>query len=106
MDVRERAGWFGSLKVSVEGVEEIQARRGTDTVTERSVFHRKVLYEGTTGFAQGRVTVSIPQDAAPSFQATHNRIAWMLRIEGIPRVRVWPTMVREYVMVVEARLHP
>jgi len=98
----ERAGLFRSLSVSVVGLEEVQTLRGTDLVTERSVFHRNLLIEGATSFRQGLVTVSIPQDAMPSFQARHNRIAWMLRMEGVPRVRFWPMMVREFVMIVEA----
>ena len=73
----ERAGWFQRLTVSVVGFEEVQVQRGTDRVTERSVFHRTVLCEGSSGFYQRVVTVSIPGDAPPSFQAPHSRIAWM-----------------------------
>ena len=99
----ERAGLFRSLTASVMGFEEVQVRRGTDTVTERSVFHRSVLFEGGEGIQQGMVTVSIPPDAAPSFQALYSRIAWMVRMEAVPRVRFWPMMVREFAMVVEGK---
>ncbi|MCX6606401.1 MAG: hypothetical protein NTV52_22810 [Acidobacteria bacterium] len=45
----ERAGLFRSLTVSVIGFEEVQVRRGTETVTERSVFHRSLLFDGGAG---------------------------------------------------------
>lgn len=78
------------LRILLEAREEVRYRRGTDTVTEESFFHREALLETTetSQMASGQVEVIIPFETMHSFESANNKIIWRVRIVGeIPR---WP----------------
>lgn len=88
------------LKISLVGEEKATYRRGTDTVTDTSVFHRVVLVETTVAgeIAMGEVSFLIPEFSAPSFDAPNNKIRWYIQIEGdIPR---WPDVGQDFTLTV------
>jgi hypothetical protein len=76
-----RAGGYGQPKdftLLLVGREEATYSQGSSNSTARSVFHEDVLFETTISQAMdtGGVSLKIPDDAVPTFNGTHNRIAW------------------------------
>jgi hypothetical protein len=84
------------LTLKLEGKEVATYRRGTDTVTDKSVFAEIVLLD-TTDRAQmqsGTVTAVLPSDSMHTFEARNNKIVWTLHLHGaIPR---WPDVSQEF----------
>lgn len=87
-----RAGGHGQPRdflLMLIGREEATYSQGTSTSTARSVFHEQVLFETTVplSMVQGRVDLTIPDDAVPTFHGKHNKIRWLLRIRAtVPRL--------------------
>jgi hypothetical protein len=42
----------------------------------------------------GKVKLTVPQNAMPTFSAPHNRIAWAIRVCG--EIRRWPDVDEEF----------
>ncbi len=83
------------LTVCLEGREQAIYRRGTDTKTEHSVFHRHVLVdEQRLHFTDGRVALPIPRDSVPSFKAHRNEIQWRITVAG--DIPYWPDIKEAY----------
>lgn len=73
-----------NLQIHLQGREIARHRRGTDTVTDESLF-ADVLLVDTRDRAEirhGEITVDLPANAMPSFKATNNEIAWQLMVHG------------------------
>ena len=83
------------LRIALEGREEATYRRGTDTQTDRQVFHRVELLDSPFApeVERGQLTAAIPDDTMHSFAAPHNRVVWAVTVRGeIPR---WPDVSEE-----------
>jgi hypothetical protein len=78
------------LTVSLEGKEEVQYISGTDTATDRHVFHQVQLYDsgGAPPMTEGRGRIAIPANTMWSWDARNNKIVWLVRIKmrlaGLP----------------------
>lgn len=101
--LRGAVGRLRRLRITLEGREEATYRRGTDTRTERRTFARGLVLDTThpLQMRQGSTSVEIPGDLVPSFEATSNTVAWLLKLEGdIPR---WPDVGDEFPITVRPR---
>jgi hypothetical protein len=73
---------LSSLQVTLEGSEEATYSRGTDRVTDRTLFHRSDVvrtpdpFEATTG----ATTFHVPSGTVPTLSAPSNRVVWLLRL--------------------------
>jgi hypothetical protein len=77
-----------NLKISLQGEEAATYRRGTNSVTDKSIFYRDVLLELDQPAAQQRGTLelTLPIDSMHSFDSGNNKISWQLCVDGeIPR---------------------
>ena len=79
-----------SLRLTLEGREEAQYRRGTDTRTDTNVFHRATLREvgDSMGVARGTASIRIPDDTMHTFTADNNKIVWTIKMKG--DINRWP----------------
>jgi hypothetical protein len=87
-----------NIRVFVEAREEATYRRGTDTVTDRSVFFRHTLYESASGPASS-ARLALPETAMHSFESSNNKIVWVLTVHG--EIRWWPDVKEEYKLLVK-----
>ena len=78
------------LTVTLQGREEARYRRGTDTHTDKHVFHSDVLAEATDpmNIERGSGTIRIPAETMHSFSANNNKIIWTLVVKG--EISRWP----------------
>jgi hypothetical protein len=86
------------ITLQLTGTEHATYRRGTDTHTDREVFHETMLYETEGGMimAQGTARLAIPADAMHSFKSSNNEVRWTLEVRGeIPR---WPDLSESYAL--------
>jgi hypothetical protein len=91
------------LTLRLKGEEVATYRRGTDTRTDRHVFHETLLMDTSDHAAMqaGNVPITIPAGAMHSFAATNNKIEWKLELHGeIPR---WPNLKLEFPITVLPR---
>lgn len=97
-----RRGWFApqNLILTLEGREEATYRRGTDTITEKSFFHRSEVVRTSSAaeMQSGTARLAIPAGAMHSFQAANNKIIWTLKLRGA--VTLWPDIEDEYPLLV------
>jgi hypothetical protein len=96
-----RSGRIQRLKIALEGREEATYQRGTDSHTDRETFTRITIADTTTQheIRQGNRDIWIPEDTMHSFAANHNKIVWMLKVNGeVPR---WPDVDNEYELHVQ-----
>lgn len=95
-------GMFGprTLQVILQAREEAIYQRGTDTITERSIFHEEEIFNGqaVSGAGLGWQSVAIPAGTMHSFAAAHNKVIWTLRVKG--KIPYWPDITDEYVILV------
>lgn len=79
-----------SLRLVLRGEEVATYRRGTNSVTERSIFHEEELLstELVEMMRSGRVSTRIPADLVPSWKSANNRVEWSLSVEGT--IAFWP----------------
>jgi len=87
-----RWSWQGNhrrilrLKIELIGREEATYRRGTDTSTDKRDLSRSVVFESLETDADGRVRITIPDNALPSLAAPNNKVKWIINVHGdIPR---------------------
>lgn len=87
--------------VTLEGRETATYRRGTSTVTQKSLFHRQPLLEldDSRQMRRGRVEFDVPRLAMHSFISGNNRIVWTLRIHG--DIQRWPDVDDEFEVTVD-----
>jgi hypothetical protein len=85
-----------TLCLALEGIEEATYKRGTKTTTDTHVYRRLPVAAADDGrtIASGRATITIPEDAVPTFTAPNNTLHWRLIVRGeIPR---WPDISDDY----------
>lgn len=91
-----QTGRLQSLSIVLEGEESATYRRGTDTLTDRSVFARLPVLETSSSaeIASGSARVRLPANSMHTFGGGNNAIAWKLHFHGvIPR---FPDVVEDY----------
>ena len=84
------------LQIQLVGTEWAQYRQGTNTVTDEKEFHCEDVFvtEQSAEMQAGKVEIVIPQQTMHSFNASNNKIKWMLKLKGdIPR---WPDVNQKY----------
>lgn len=88
------------LRIVLEGREEARYRRGTDTYTAKEVFLTLPVVEATHAsmIAAGTARVPVPEATMPSFEASHNKIVWALKVTC--EVPNWPDDEDEYPVLV------
>jgi hypothetical protein len=87
-----------TLTITLIGEEQATYRRGTDTHTDTSEFCALPLYEahGSRISRRGSLQLAIPVDAMHSFESSHNKIIWKVKLHGdIPR---WPDVSETYTL--------
>ncbi len=89
------------VQVWLEGREEAIYERGTDTLTDKSLFFREDLADTTTEIMAGQATLKLPLDTMHSLEAPHNKIIWTLTLLG--HVARFPDVREEFVILVEPR---
>ena len=95
-EIAAGAGRLKSLRIVLRGEEVATYRRGTNSVTERSIFHEvEVLAtEMVEMMRAGRGSTRIPADLVPSWKSSNNRIEWTLVVEGT--IAFWPDISDRY----------
>ena len=89
-----------NLKITIEGKEEAQYRRGTTTYTDSAVFFSRELVHarGVSQIRRGSTSVEIPKEAMHTFHATNNKIIWSVKMHGeIPK---WPDVKETFEITV------
>jgi hypothetical protein len=94
------AGRLSKMRLQLKGVEHATYRRGTDSVTDTSVFESIEVINTTDNYQikQGRARVRVPEDTMHTFESSHNKIAWTIHISG--EVPKWPDVDEEFELVV------
>jgi hypothetical protein len=84
------------LRISLEGREEATYQSAEDTATAREVFMTLSLIDTTSRqeIRAGKVRVTVPENAIPTFSAPHNRIAWAIHVCG--EIRRWPDVDEDF----------
>lgn len=84
------------LQITLEGHEHATYRRGTDTVTDKSLFYQEYLVEAVEfqTIATGRIHFTIPSDLMHSFASDNNKIVWSLSVQG--HIKGWPNVNDRY----------
>ena len=97
---RGLAGRIGKLRISLEGREEATYRRGTSSTTDKQTFAQVTLVESTRRLeiAGGTTRVALPAGTMHTFVAPHNKVLWVLKVEG--EIARWPDVAEEFELVV------
>ncbi|HEX2642558.1 MAG TPA: DUF3592 domain-containing protein [Thermoanaerobaculia bacterium] len=98
---RGRTGRVSRFRILLEGWEEASYRQGTDTRTERKLFHASALVDASqpTAIPAGTASLGIPAGSVPSFKSDHNKIIWSLKVQT--EIPGWPDSEEEYELQVE-----
>jgi hypothetical protein len=85
-----------SLTFHLEGIESAKYTRGTNTTTDTQKFHEEILYSTSEPIevAEGKVTVTIPDDTMHSFYGSNNKIMWQIRLKG--DIPFWPDVAATF----------
>jgi hypothetical protein len=86
------------LRIRVEAREEATYRRGTDTHTDKHVFHREAILDTTRPMeiASGKGKLTIPPDTMHAFASANNKIIWELCLHG--EISGWPDVKLEFAL--------
>jgi hypothetical protein len=99
-NVTGRTGMLRKLTIVLEAREEAIYKRGTQTSTDTKIFARIPIVETSDRelLLRGNARVAVPAALMHTFEATHNKVLWRLKVSGeIPR---WPDVADEYPIVV------
>lgn len=91
-----RAHVLRRVHVWLEGREEASYRRGTQNYTDKNVFVRLDIAQGTMHSGIGSVTV--PADSMHSFAGDNNKIIWSLHVKG--EITLWADVSEEFPITV------
>ncbi len=93
-------GGVRHLKVTLEGREEAQYRRGTNNYTDREVFASIPLVDTADEYqmASGSTSFVVPADTVPSFRAEHNKIVWTVKAQL--EIANWPDSEEDFEVLV------
>ena len=88
------------MTIKLVGTEQATYRRGTNTHTDTTIFAEHLVME-TDNYREmvsGEAVMTIHPDTMHSFDATNNKIIWMLKVEGdIPK---WPDVNQDFVFTI------
>lgn len=100
---RGRPGRIRRLRITLEGTEEADIRKGDSTRTAKETFAAYDLLDTSLPMevAGGSTRVSIPADTMHTFDAPDHRIHWTLKVHGT--IRLWPDVAEEIRVVVHPR---
>ncbi|MCB0376714.1 MAG: hypothetical protein KDD04_12415, partial [Sinomicrobium sp.] len=89
-----------SFTITLIGQEEATYRRGTDTYTDRAVFHQQVMAEYLHGHIppMGTCAIKIPRVSMHTWKSQNNKILWLIKVNG--KIRKWPDINEEYEIMV------
>jgi hypothetical protein len=95
-----RAAAVEDLRILLEGREEATYRRGTNTVTDKSVFATIELAKASALDQKraGQCRVTLPAGTMHTFASDNNKIVWALRVKGT--IRWWPDVNEEFPLVI------
>jgi hypothetical protein len=94
-EIKGAVSRLNNVKITLEGREEATFRRGTDTVTDKSTFFHAVLVEESRPInARGEAMITIPSGTMHSFEASNNKILWILTFEA--PISRWPDVREEW----------
>jgi hypothetical protein len=90
-----------TLTITLIGREEATYQRGTNTVTDKEEFFKQVLLEteDKSRMQVGEVELNVPADTMHSWEASKNKIVWILKVHG--DIRRWPDISDEYEVKVQ-----
>jgi hypothetical protein len=82
------------------GEEEAKYRRGTNSVTDISIFYEQALIDtkDPRKVRRGEAEIVLPSDTMPSWKSTNNAIKWSLRVRG--EISLWPDIKDNYEVTV------
>jgi hypothetical protein len=89
--------------ITLEAREEATYARGTDRTTDTNVFATITLANQIAPniAVSGSEKARIPADTMHSFDATHNKVVWVIRVRGdVPN---WPNSDDEFTLTVAPR---
>jgi len=92
--VRGLARWIASLRINLEGREEIGFAGRLSPSRSNTFYSQEVAVRTTASIRENRATLEIPSGAMHSFSGEHNRVVWLVRIEG--DVADWPDIDEEF----------
>jgi len=101
--IEGRVERLAHLSITLEGREEATYTRGTDTTTDKRVFAAIPLADlrPPEMARAGSANVTIPAGTMHSFEASHNKIVWLIRVHG--EVISWPDSDDEFPLTVAPR---
>jgi hypothetical protein len=91
------------LRISIEGAEKADYRRGTTNHTDTRVFARLPLVDTKDShqIAGGQAQIKIPADLMHTFKARNNEILWKIKVHGdVPR---FPDVADEFPITILPR---
>lgn len=93
-------GSLQNLTIRLEGLEAATYRRGTDTVTEKHVFHRETLLQTDhrATMMTGRLELHVPFETMHSFESDNNKIVWQVTVNG--DIPYWPDIDESFEITV------
>ena len=99
-EISGRVESLRSLRVRLEGIEEVTYNNGNKTATDRSVFARIDIASITLpqDMRSGSGGVTVPAGLMHSFASQHNKIAWSIRVDG--SIAMWPDLNEEFPLTV------
>lgn len=89
------------VQITIEGTEEASHRVGTTTNTATSVFWRQAVLDAAQKEQianGGEVAIEVPANLVPSFNSTHNKIVYKMKLQG--SIARWPDVADEFEIVV------
>ncbi|MCZ6507201.1 MAG: hypothetical protein O7A04_04020, partial [Acidobacteria bacterium] len=91
---------LGDLRIWIEGTENATYRRGTKSYTDTEVFSTIEVVARRAGMplARGNARIEIPAETMHSFEASHNKILWTLKLHA--SIERWPDVSTEFPFVV------
>ncbi len=84
------------LQIQLVGTEWTQYQQGTNTHTDTNEFYCEDLFDTDQPMEmpEGNLEVVVPQSTMHSFNASHNKIKWSLRMKG--DIPMWPDVNQSY----------
>jgi len=93
-------GGARSLRVTLEGREEVRYRRGTDTHTEVKAFATLAIVDTSDSYQllSGSTSFAVPADSLPTFASENNKVIWTLKAQL--EIANWPDSDEEFEILV------
>lgn len=88
------------VQITLEGRERATYRRGTNSVTDESLFYKASLaeLENYEDIVAGQLRFTLPRDLMHTFNSQNNMIQWRLCLQG--NIERWPDVSDHYPMTI------